>query len=236
MQSFIPQLQLPLRPIMKEIVGNSWHLLAKELKIELRLKYAINSILLFTGSTVFICYLSFLKIIDSQTWNALFWIIILFAAVNSIAKSFVQEGEERNLYYYGIVHPQAIIISKSIYNLILLLVITLAGLLMYSTVIGNPVKNQSLFFITLLLAVWGLSGPLTMVSAIAAKASNSPVLIAILSFPVVIPVLLIAIKLTKYAIDGLSFDVAYDELITLGAINVIVFVLSIILYPYLWKS
>lgn len=221
---------------MTEMLRETGYLLRKELKLELRLKYALNSILLFTGSTVFICYLSFMNIIDSQTWNALFWIIILFSAVNSIAKTFVQEGEDRNLYYYFLTSPQSIIASKIIYNSFLLFVISVVGYILYSIVMGNPVVNSSLFAITLVLGVLGLAAPLTMVSAIASKASSSPVLMAILSFPIVIPVLIMCIKLSKYAIDGLDTSVGYEEIGTIMAVNAIVYALSIILYPYLWKS
>ncbi len=221
---------------MTQILGETGHLLWKEFKLELRLKYALNSILLFTGSIIFICYLTFINIIDNHTWNALFWIILLFSAVNSIAKTFVQEGENRNLYYYFVANPQSIILAKLIYNTFLLMAIATLAIGLYSLVLGNPVQNQWLFLISIGLGVIGLAIPLTMVSAIASKASNNPVLMAILSFPIVIPVLVMGIKLSKIAMDGLDPSVATDEIWTLIALDAIVFVLTLILYPYLWRS
>ncbi|MCR9249751.1 MAG: heme exporter protein CcmB [bacterium] len=221
---------------MKQILAETGNLLWKEIKLELRLKYALNSLLLFTGSIVFICYLTFINIIDKHTWNTLFWIILLFSAVNSIAKTFVQEGESRNLYYYFQVKPISIILSKQLYNTALLLVISCLALILYSLVLGNPVEDIILFCVAVILGVIGLTIPLTMVSAIASKASNNPTLMAILSFPIVIPVLMMSIKLSKIAIDGLDRSVASDEILTLISLNAIVFVLSLILYPYLWKS
>src|SRR5512144_3195956 len=98
-------------------------LLEKELMLEWKQKYAFNGLLMYVISTVFICYLSFRQIVDPPTWNALFWIILLFAAVNGAAKSFMQESRGRQLYHYTLVCAQAIILSKVFYNQLLMLLL-----------------------------------------------------------------------------------------------------------------
>ena len=78
-------------------------LIEKEIRLEWRQRYALNGMLLYIVSTVFVCYMSFTlktKGIEPITWNTLFWIILLFTAVNSITKSFTQERAGRQLYYY----------------------------------------------------------------------------------------------------------------------------------------
>src|SRR5688500_1827509 len=97
------------------------HLISKELTLELRQKYVLNGILLYVISTVFISYLSFKRVSDPPTWNALFWIIMLFASVNAVSKSFIQESKGRQLYLYTLASPQAIILSKIIYNMLLMI-------------------------------------------------------------------------------------------------------------------
>jgi len=214
-------------------------LLRKEVVLEWRQRYALNGILLYVVGAVFICYLSFnlqqgtLKVV---TWNALFWIIMLFAAVNAVAKSFVQERAGRAIYYYTVASPQGIIVSKIIYNTILLLVLAIACLLVYALVMGNPIQNLGLFAANLLLGAAGFSVTLTMVSSIASKANNNSSLMAILGFPVIIPMLLMVIKVSKNAIDGLALEVSYNEILTLVALNAIVVVLSYILFPFLWRT
>ena len=59
---------------------------------------------------------------------------------------------------------------------------------------------------------------------------------AVLSFPVVISILLLVIKITKNCIDGLDRSVSYDEMITLLAINCLVTAMSYLLFPYIWRS
>lgn len=224
-----------MRLLFKEIGA----LIRKEIVLEWRQRYALNGMLLYVVSTVLICYMSFSLSagnIEKPTWNTLYWIILLFAAVNAVAKSFMQERYGRFLYYYTLVSPQGIILSKIVYNAILMLLLSLVGYGFYSIMLGNPVEDHALFIIAILLGALGFSTTLTMVSGIASKASNNSVLMAILSFPVIIPMLLMLMKVSKNAMDGLDRAVSSDEILTLAAINMIVITLSYILFPYLWRS
>lgn len=210
-------------------------LLQKELRIEWRSRYAINGILLYVLACVFICYLSFRQI-DPIAWNALFWIILLFTAVNAVAKSFLQEKRERFLYYYQIASPVAIILSKIIYNAGLMLFLAFVCLFFYSVVMKNPVQDLAFYALGVVVGALSLSSVLTMISGIASKAGNSATLMTILSFPVMIPVLLLLIRFSKNAMDGLDRSVSLDELMALGSINVIVLAVSLLLFPYLWRD
>lgn len=214
-------------------------LIKKEFILEWRQRYAVNGIILYLASTVFICYMSFnlkLGLIDPIIWNALFWIIILFTAVNAVAKSFLQESLGRNLYYFELVKPEHFIISKIIYYTGLLLVMSVLGFIFYSFIMGNPVQDKPMYMLVLLLGSIGLSSTLTLTSAIASKASNSSSLMAILSFPIIIPLLLVLIKASKNAMDGIDRSVYTDQLWALGAIIALIMGLSYLLFPYLWRS
>jgi heme exporter protein B len=204
--------------------------------LEWRLKYSFSGILIYVISTIFICYLTFRQIIDPPTWNALFWIILLFAAVNAVAKSFMQESKGLQLFYYTLLNPQHVILAKTIYNIMLLLIVSSLSFLFYIIFMGNLVQNTPMFLIGLLLGASGLSSVLTLVSAIAAKTNNSSALMAILSFPILLPLLMTIIKFSKNAMDGLSWSVNYPNLILLIAINILVTSLSYMLFPYLWKE
>ena len=214
-------------------------LIHQETIIEWRLRYAINGILLYLISVIFITYLSFRSQVSSLNpviWNTLFWIIILFTAVNAVTKSFIQMTRGRLIYYYSIANPAAIILSKVIYNTILLIVIGFTGLMIYSLVLGNPIDDLLLFILNLILGSAGFAGVLTMNSGIASKAANSTTLMAILSFPVILPLLLIIIKISKNALEGLDWSASYGPIIYLSAIDIIVITISTILFPYIWRS
>lgn len=67
-------------------------LLDHEIKLEFRNKQALTSLLIYSISSIYISYLSYRQQLDPITWNALFWIIMLFAATNAIARSFLHES------------------------------------------------------------------------------------------------------------------------------------------------
>jgi heme exporter protein B len=226
-----------------QLVNQTWELLKKEILLEWRSKYAFNGVLLYIVSTVFICYISFnLNPGFGNTkgyaivWNVLFWIIMLFASVNAIAKSFMQESRSRLLYYYSIASPQSVILSKTIYNIFLMALLSTLALIVYSVFFPNTLGDPLYYFLTVLLGSISFSTVFTMISAIASKAGNNGTLMAILSFPVIIPVILLLIKLSKNAMDGIDRSFSYGNMGVLLAINAIVIVTALILFPFLWRD
>lgn len=213
------------------------HLIKKEISLEWRSKYALNGVLLYVVSTVFVCFMSFISMPEKLAWNALFWIIMLFASINAVAKSFLQESRGRHLYIYTLVSPAALIIAKTFYNTLLMIVLTLIALVFYCLVFEPPTGMDFLmYFVAVILGSISFATIFTMVSAIASKAGNGGMLMAILSFPIIIPVLIVLIKLAKNAIDGLDRSVSLDDIGLLIVINVMVMSVSLILFPYLWRD
>jgi heme exporter protein B len=226
-----------------QLFQQTWHLFKKEIVLEWRSKYAFNGVLLYVVSTVFVCYISFHLTPGftgsqgySVVWNVLFWIIILFASVNAIAKSFIQENKGRLLYYYSIASPQAIILSKTIYNILLMSLLSLLALVVYLLFFPNTIGDPFFYFLAVLLGSVSFSTVFTMISAIASKAGNNGTLMAILSFPVIIPVILLLIRISKSAMDGIDRSLNYGNVGVLCAINVIVVATSLLLFPYLWRD
>nr|WP_199078990.1 heme exporter protein CcmB [Pedobacter sp. ASV19] len=212
------------------------YLIKKEILLEWRSKYAINGVLLYVVSSVFVCFLSFITIDNKITWNALFWIIILFSSINGVSKGFLQETKGQQLYSYIVASPIAIILAKTIYNILLMLALTTIALAVYTTVFSYVPVDFLMFYVAVVLGSLSFSTIFTMVSAIASKAGNGGMLMAILSFPVIIPVLIVLIRLAKNAIDGLDRSVSLDEIGILLMINVMAICASLLLFPYLWRD
>jgi heme exporter protein B len=214
-------------------------LIRKEFMLELRRKSVIAGIGLYLISLIFICYITFAlrqNSISEATWSALFWLVMLFSVVSCVAKSFIGERRGVFIYYYQIVTPQAIILSKIIYNSILCLLLSFVAYFLFSVFIDNPIQDHAVFFACLFLTSIGFASSLSLISGIASKANNSNILMAVLSFPVLIAILLMAIKITKNALDGIDSSLSYDELINLLAINCISTALAYLLFPYIWRS
>jgi heme exporter protein B len=223
-------------PLLREIST----LLAKDFRLEWRQRAALGGLLLYVGSTVFVCFLSFSLrggVPPAPAWNALLWVILLFAAVNAVAKGFMQESPGQRLYYYTLVRPEAIILAKIVYNALLLLAVALLAFFLYTVFLGNPVQDAPLFLATLVLGAIGFATTLTLVSGIAAKAGgNGATLMAVLGFPVMVPMLLLLIRVSKNALDGLDWSVSQSSVITLVALNMLVGAVSYILFPFLWRG
>lgn len=212
-----------------------WVLLKKELILEWRQKYALGGIFLYVGATTFTAFSAFIRI-PPNVWTPLYWIIVLFASVNAIAKSFQQESGYRQLYYYQLTDPATILAAKMVYNIGLLLTVNLLTFLLLSIFSDFPVKDLVLFFGIWLLGSLAFSIAFTFVSSIASKATNSATLMAILSFPTIIPVILTLNKLTATALRLMQDTAIEKDFLILGAISLILAAVSFILFPFVWKE
>ncbi len=217
------------------ILAQTYALLRKELLLEWRGKYALSGILLYVLATVFVVYISFIRV-EPQVWNTLYWIIVLFAGVNAVLKSFVQESGRRQLYYYSLAHPIAVLLSKVVYNIGLLELLSLLTWLGLSLVAGNPVRDHGLFLAATALGALGFSITFTFVAAIAIKAANSATLMAILSFPLIIPILLLLVKMSATALGLIDTQGLGGDISLLVAIDLLLLGLALVLYPFLWRD
>ncbi len=211
-------------------------LLKKDILLELRQKHTFYGILLYIASTIFVLFLSMDKP-DANVWNGLFWVIQLFICVNAVAKSFLQESRGRMLYFYSIASPVEFIVAKIMYNMVLMIFMSLMSLLLFFIFLNNPVDNSLRFTGIVVLGGAGISIVFTLMSAIAAKAQQNAALIAILGFPVILPQLLMLMKLSKAAFAEVFRQGAVLQLTGLIiGLDVLVIAMAVILFPYLWKE
>ncbi|RTL59957.1 MAG: cytochrome C biogenesis protein [Sphingobacteriales bacterium] len=217
-------------------IKNITALVKKDLLLEFRQQYTFYGILLYVASTIFVLYLA-MKQPETNVWNGLFWMIQLFICINAVAKSFLAEGRGRMLYFYTIAGPVDFIISKLIYNGILMLLMSVVSLVLFTVFLGNPIIDTPRFIGMVCLGGLSLSLVFTLLAAIAAKAQQQAALMAILGFPLIIPQLLLLIKLSKAAFGEIyGAGVVTQITLLLIGLDVLVIALAIILFPFLWKD
>jgi heme exporter protein B len=174
---------------------------------------------------------------QANVWNSLFWVIQLFVCVNTVAKSFLQESKGRMLYFYSIVSPVEFIISKLLFNILLMAMMSVVSLMLFFIFLENPVTDSIRFLGIVLLGGSSISLVFTLMSAIAAKAQQNAALIAILGFPVILPILLMLMRLSKSAFSEVFREGALLQLSGIIILmDVLVVALSVILFPFLWKE
>jgi len=211
-------------------------LLKKDFLLELRQQHTFFGILLYVASTIFVLYLAMGQP-ESTVYNGLFWMIQLFVCINAVAKSFMQESLGRMLYFYSIVSPVQFIIAKLIYSAVIMLLMVLVSLVLFWILLGNPILNQLEFIGIACLGGLSLSLVFTLMSAIAAKAHQNAAIMAILGFPLIIPQLLLLIRLSRAALGEVFIEGAILQItLLLFGLDVLVVVLSIVLFPFLWKD
>lgn len=210
-------------------------LFKKDLLLEIRQQYSFYGILLYVSCTVFVLYLAMGRP-ENDVWNGLFWMIQLFVCVNAVAKSFLQESKGRMLYFYSIAGPRDYILSKLLFNAVLMLVMSITSLLLFMLLMGNPLMQPLQFLGLALLGGLSLSLVFTFLAAIAAKAQQQAALMAILGFPIIIPQLLLLMKIANIAFSSVIQAGLGQMIWLLVGLDIMVIVLSIILFPFLWKD
>lgn len=210
-------------------------LIQKDLLLEMRQQYTLYGILLYVASTIFVVYLSMDKPED-KTWNGLFWIIQLFVCINAVAKSFLAESRGRMLYFYSIAGAADFVVSKLLFNVILMIVMSLLSLGVFTILLGNPLENGLQFIFITCLGGMSLSLVFTFLAAIAARAQQQAALMAIMGFPIIIPQLLLLMKISTSAFSSVIQAGWWQMVFLLVGLDLMVIALAVILFPFLWKD
>lgn len=210
-------------------------LIKKDILLEIRQQYTLYGMALYVSSTIFVLYMAMGQP-EEMVWNGLFWMIQLFISINAVAKSFLSESRGRMLYFYTIASPQIFILSKLVFNSVLMLLMSLISLLLFTILLGNPLNQINTFIGITLLGSFSVSIIFTFLAAIAAKAQQQTALMAILGFPLLIPQLLILMKISNIAFASVIQGGLTELILMLCGFDVLVVALSLILFPFLWKD
>ena len=210
-------------------------LIKKDLLLEWRQKHTLFGVVLYVGCTVFVLYMMAGQP-ESRIWNALFWIAQLFVTVNTVAKSFLQEGEGRARYYFTLVTPVQYMLAKMVYSLVLMLFMTFISLALFNLLLGSPVNRMLMFTGVCCLGASSLSLLFTFLSAIAAQARQNAALMAILGFPIAIPLLMILSNLALGAVSPVIQEGWWGMAFMMLGMDVLIIGLGVVLFPFLWKE
>ena len=210
-------------------------IIQKDIRLEWRQKYSLYGLLLYVVSAVFAIYM-LQESPEGEVWNALYWLIILFVAVNAVAKSFLQESRHRNLYYYTLHHPRDIILSKLIYNVVLMMGMSLVAWFLFLVLLGDPAMQPVRFLLLVFSGGFSMALLFTLLAAIAGRAGGNSALIAILGFPLVVPQLILLSDLSRPLFTPMAVTNWWTFFGVLLLLDALIVALSLLLFPYLWKD
>jgi len=215
-------------------INHIFTLFKKDLLLEIRQQYSFYGVLLYIGATIFVLYMA-IESPESNVWNGLFWVIQIFISVNAVAKSFLQESRGRMLYFYSIAGPRDFVLAKLLFNSLLMLLMSLLSLALFSLFLGNPLVKAGAFIGLVLLGGWSLSLVFTFLAAIAAKAQQNAAIMAVLGFPLIIPQLILLMRLSNATFNE-TIPIPVATILLLIALDLMVILLAVILFPFLWKD
>ena len=164
---------------------------------------SFGSLLLFAATSTFTAYLSFKKLDSPLLWNGVFWLMILFAGINGCANTFKESREESN-YLHTLIFPNEWLISKIAFNAVTLLFMSLLSLLLYSLFLGNQIQNIGLFFLLCIMGSVTFAIILTVASGISYRASGNSALFSVLAIPISIPLLILLIGSSLFALRSIN--------------------------------
>jgi heme exporter protein B len=214
---------------------------AKEWRSELRTRYALNTLALFAVTTLVVVSASLGPAgaapgRGGDALPVLLWLILLFAAAAGLPRSFVHEEETQTATALRLAAtPSALFCGKLAYSLTLLAGLEALVTPLYLAVMNLDVARPGLLLATLAAGGYGLAAGSTLVAAIIAQARGKGTLFAVLSFPVLLPLLLLAVELTRDAFAGASPAAAGVALQQLMLYDATVTTAGLMLFPVVWN-
>ncbi|MDH4224000.1 MAG: heme exporter protein CcmB [candidate division Zixibacteria bacterium] len=210
----------------------------KDFKSELRTRYSLNTLFMFAVITLTAVSLTVgMFSLSLKVKASLFWIVVFFSAMSGLAQVFVKEEESRTSGLLKLVaSAETIFTGKLIYNLLLLLFLEVILVPLFIVLLGFSIINFRLFLCVLMLGSLGLVCATTIIAAIVAKASVKGALFAVLSFPILLPLLIVLIDGTYLASEGASFSRGLADLQVLFSYAVVMLIASFLLFEFVWEE
>lgn len=223
---------------MKAWLRGFWAVFEKDIKLELRARYAINMLLLFAlGALVVMAFAVGPTPLSARVQAALLWTVLLFAAAVGLGRAFISEEERGTMLLLQLnLRPGAVYAGKLLVNFVLLLALNLVAVGAFAVLLRVQVAWPGLLALTLVLGSIGLAGATTLLSALIARAAGGRgALLPVLLFPVLVPLLLSAVEATRSALlVAEGWAAATDELLTLVGFGGAVITAAVLLFDYIW--
>ena len=166
--------------------------IAKELLSEYRQRYALSGLFMFALVTLSCVSLSLGDAgLTPLLAAAMLWIVIFFSAMAGLARVFIQEEQAGTMFTLRVyADGQAVLFGKMLFNICLLLALTVFLLPLFIVFLNINVGLWRMLIVVLILGECGVAATSTLTAAIVARTEGQGALFAVLSFPVLLPLLL----------------------------------------------
>lgn len=223
---------------MKLWLRSAFSVFQKEFIQEYRTRFALNSALAFVIASLFVVFFT-VKIdqVPPTSRSGLVWIIILFAALSSLSRSFVQETDRQTFDVLRLNVPASTTyVGKLIFNFLFTLLVAGLSVLGFIFLADLAVAHLGILMLAVGIGSLGMSAMSTLLAAIIAQADHRGAVFPVMTMPLLIPLLLLVTRLTKSALVDGRFDGILNELTALIAFCGVAISLAVILIDFIWED
>ena len=213
----------------------------RDLRGEFRTRYAVNAILIFAVTTLIAVSFSIgaYRIEDAEKpflYAVLLWIIIVFSAFSGLSRSFVKEEEAGTMDVLKLsARPQAVFLGKLFFNLTLLGALEIIVVPCFILFMGYQIIAPGFFIVMVITAGLGIGSATTIIVAMITQAGAKGALFSVLSFPLVLPLMITAIKGCERAAIGMA-TAGWPEVRIAVAFTAVMITVSLFLFPLIWEE
>jgi heme exporter protein B len=224
-----------LRPNESSSAAAVWAILRKECRSEWRTRYGLHAALLFAVTSLASTSFAVGRMGDrTDVLAALLWVVLLFAALASLAHTFVREVEGHTMVLMRLVaSPTEIAVGKLLFNLLFLALIEGITVPLFLILMGAPTPRWGALLGLLALGSLALGAGATLIAAVIAQTRGRGALFAGVSLPVLLPIVAAAVSGTRAQWSGNPVDL---ELRLLGSYAAALLAASLLLYDHLWED
>jgi len=216
-----------------------FYIFYKDFTSELRTRYALNALIMFVVVAVSTILFSIgNERAPENVYAGMFWVVVFFSAMSGLSRAFVSEEERgTNLILSLITNPVSIYLGKLLFNLALTFfinsIIAILYLLLFQDFI---IQNWNSFLLSFILGNIGIAGSSTIIAAIISKANIKGTLYPVLAFPVLLPLILMLIEITKSAMEGNPVSDVEAEFMVLISYDVVMITASVLVFDLIWRD
>ena len=210
----------------------------KDLTLEARSRYALNTVLAFVGSSLLLILFSLkAQVLPPTPRSGLVWIVILFASLSSLSRSFVQEADRQTFDLLRLnANPQAVLLGKLLYNFFFTLLVSVVTMAAYLFFLDITIQDFLLLALSLVLGTLGLAGISTMLAALVSQAAHKGAIFSVLSMPLLIPLDLLLVRTTKGALVDGRLPGLWNDVVALIGFSGVTITAAILLFEYIWED
>jgi len=226
---------------MSRLLAEALAVAAKDLRTEFRTRVALNALGLFALTVLAAVSYTVgpyrISAGDRPFLLAvLLWIVVFFAALAGLDRSFVKEEESHTAPLLRLAaSPTAVWLGKLGFNLILIYLLMAILVPLYCILMGYTIQLIGGFVLILVFGGYALAVITTIIAAIIARALTRGALFSVLSLPLLLPLLIFLIQGTAGAADG-TVETVTNTLRAVLSMGGIMTIVSAMLFPVVWTD